>query len=83
MGNINPILSFDKYEGSLGLQSTPAIDLSYINFIWPGLASIAIPDGLPPENFGLYTCQTPASTIQNYIIDCEFTCMDLITIAPN
>lgn len=74
MGNINPILSFDAYEGPLALTSTPNIDTRYITFDWPNQASIAIPEGVPPQHYGLYTCRTDIRTIQHYIVECEYSC---------
>lgn len=81
MDNIYPVLSYDTYEGSLGLTSTPIIESRYINYNWPGNSvSIVIPGRLPPQNFGLYTCRTAGATIQNYIIDSEFNGMQISVI---
>lgn len=73
MGNVNPVLTFDAYEGPLALTSTPTIDSRYIDFDWLNhRASIAILGGLPQQNYGLYTCRTETATIQHYIVNCEF-----------
>lgn len=69
--NINPVLSFDAYEGPLALTAMPNIDTRYITFDWPNQASIAIPEGIPTQNYGLYSCSTGSMALQHYIVECE------------
>lgn len=72
-GNVDPFLTFDRYEGPLSFMSTPEIDTRYITLDWPRLAYLSIPDsGLPVENHGLYTCRTDSATIQHYIYNSKW-----------
>lgn len=76
---MNPVLSFDTYEGPLSFSSTPVIDSSIV-LDWPRRAYFDFTNGLPPQNFGLFVCSTRNTTIQHYIYNSKIQHLKLSSI---
>ncbi len=77
MGYVNPIISFDAYEGPLTLDNPPTMTPGRI--VQDGVRHVSLnlssSGGLLPQYFGLYSCRSGDLRIEHYIYNSESICV--------